>query len=70
MHVIARVMDAGRTTPFRVCEVSCRARTERCPTVRRLGRPYGFAPSESYSVAGPPLPLVCGIRRQQGLYAR
>jgi hypothetical protein len=68
MHVIARVMDAGRTTPFRVCEVSCRARTERCPTVRRLGRPDGFAPA--FLIPGPPLPLVCGIRRQQGLYAR
>src|SRR5437763_17067512 len=44
---------SGENAPLHVCEVSCRARTERCPSVCRLGRLDGFAPSELLPVRVP-----------------
>src|ERR1041384_495106 len=48
-------------SPFCVCEVSCRARTERCPTVCRWGRPYGYAPSELLPPRAPRSRRVAGF---------
>jgi len=62
--------EASRTrAPFHVCEVSCRARTERCPTVCRLGRLQRIRPVGIASGAGPPLPQKCGTRRIPRFYA-
>src|SRR5512140_91842 len=47
--------------PFVVCEVSCRAWAERYPTVCRLGRLDGCAPSESLPVRVPRSGEVAGF---------